>query len=159
MTETPPETRARLRGAARISAVQALYQMEITGRGAKGVILEFRNHRFGAADEPGDFLEADEAFFEDLVAGAVDHQDGVDEMIRKRLSEKWRLSRIDSTIRAILRAAVFELAHREDVPARTVIDEYVEIARDFFDGDEPGFVNALLDAVARDCRGGELALP
>jgi len=157
MAETAPERRARLRGAARLAAVQALYQMEVAGRGAQGVVAEFRNHRFGAADEQPDFVEADEDFFEDVVLGAVDGQAEIDRAIAGHLASGWRLERIDSILRAALRAAVYELLRRPDVAAKTVINEYVEIARDFFSGDEPRFVNALLDAVARETRADELA--
>lgn len=158
MTENASEKRARLRAAARLAAVQALYQMEVAGRGAKAVVMEFRNHRFGDASEGEPYVEADEDFFENLVMGVVGVQDQVDGIIARRLAKGWRLDRIDSILRAALRCAVFELVKRPDVPARTVIDQYVEIAHDFFESDEPRFVNGVLDAVARDERGGELAV-
>lgn len=150
--ETPSESRARLRRAARLAAVQALYQMEISGRGASSVIREFRDHRFGAEGEGADFVAADEDFFEALVAGVVDRQAKVDPSIDALLAEGWRLERLDSTVRAILRAGGYELYERKDVPARVVIDEYVDVANAFFDGSEPKFVNAALDRCARDAR-------
>ena len=153
--ENPSETRARLRRAARLSAVQALYQMEISSRGAKSVIKEFRDHRFGARDEGEEFVEADEGFFESLVAGVVDKQAVVDPAIDKLLADGWRMDRLDATVRAILRAAGYELFHRNDVPARVVIDEYVDVANAFFEGSEPKFINAALDRCAREARASE----
>ncbi len=145
--------RARLRRAARLSAVQALYQMEVSGQGASAVVKQFLDHRFGHSDEPGDYIEADEAFFEDLVAGIIEAQPKVDPVISQSLKEGWKFSRLDSTLRAILRGGAYELVRRDDVPSAVVIDEYVDIANAFFDGPEPGFVNAALDAIARKVRG------
>lgn len=153
--ETPSETRARLRRAARLAAVQALYQMEIGGRGASSVIREFRDHRFGAADEGAEFVEADEDFFDSLVSGVVEKQAKVDPTIDSLLAEGWRMERLDATVRAILRVAGYELFERKDVPARVVIDEYVDVANAFFEGAEPKFVNAALDRCARQARPGE----
>lgn len=150
--ENPSQARARLRRSARLAAVQALYQMDIGGLGAKAVITEFRDHRFGAQGEGPDYIEADEDFFEDLVAGVVRKQAVVDPAIDELLAEGWRMGRLDATVRAILRAGGFELFHRDDVPARVVIDEYVDIANAFFEGSEPKFVNAALDKCARQAR-------
>ena len=150
--ENPSETRARLRRAARLSAVQALYQMEIAGRGASSVIREFRDHRFGMDGEGPEIVEADEDFFEALVAGVVDRQAKVDPAIDKLLAEGWRMDRLDATVRAILRAGGYELFERSDVPARVVIDEYVDVANAFFEGSEPKFINAALDRCARQAR-------
>ena len=150
--ENPSETRARLRRAARLSAVQALYQMEIAGRGASSVIREFRDHRFGAEHEGDEFVEADEDFFESLVSGVVEKQAKVDPMIDSLLADGWRMERLDATVRAILRVAGYELFQRKDVPARVVIDEYIEVANAFFEGSEPKFVNAALDRCARQAR-------
>jgi|TARA_R110000868_G_scaffold2321_1_gene17183 N utilization substance protein B len=154
--ESPSESRARLRRAARLAAVQALYQMEISGRGASDVIAEFRDHRFGHEGENPDFVEADEDFFEALVAGVVAKQAKVDIAIDDLLAEGWRLPRLDATVRAILRAGGYELFEKADVPARVVIDEYVDVANAFFEGAEPKFVNAALDKCARQARPGEL---
>jgi N utilization substance protein B len=143
----------RARTVARLAAVQALYQMEIAGTGAEAVIREFTGHRFDADLDGATMAEADEAFFAELVRGVVEGQAEIDRMVVRRLSEGWRLERLDATARAMLRCGAFELARRPDVPTEVVIDEYVELAKSFFEGPEPGFVNAALDAIARDARG------
>jgi len=145
------------RSVARLAAVQALYQMEVSSIGVESVIREFTEHRFDRALEgvegEGDTLaSADEAFFAELVRGVVSEQKRVDAAIAKRLAENWRLERLDATVRAILRAGAYELANRPDVPTEVAIDEYVEVAKSFFEGTEPGFVNGALDGVARDVR-------
>ncbi len=140
------------RSVARLAAVQALYQMEASSIGVEHVIREFSEHRFDRDIEGITLASADEAFFADLVRGVVDVQAKVDAAIVRRLAEGWRLERLDATVRAILRAGAFELAHRPDVPTEVVIDEYVEVAKSFFEGTEPGFVNGALDGVARDVR-------
>lgn len=145
------------RSVARLAAVQALYQMEVSSIGVESVIREFTEHRFDRALEgvegEGDTLAtADEAFFAELVRGVVSEQKKVDAAIAKRLAENWRLERLDATVRAILRAGAYELAFRSDVPTEVAIDEYVEVAKSFFEGAEPGFVNGALDGVARDVR-------
>jgi N utilization substance protein B len=145
------------RSVARLAAVQALYQMEVSSIGVESVIREFTEHRFDRALEgvegEGDTLaSADEGFFADLVRGVVAEQKRVDAAIAKRLAENWRLERLDATVRAILRAGAYELANRPDVPTEVAIDEYVEVAKSFFEGTEPGFVNGALDGVARDVR-------
>jgi len=142
------------RGFARLAAVQALYQMELAGMGAEEVSDEFIAHRFQEfAEQP------DADFFSAIVRGVPRHQAEIDKAIAACLTEKWTLARVDSILRAILRAAGFELIARHDVPARVVIDEYVGIAREFFSGDEPGFVNAALDTMARRKRAPEFGLP
>ena len=150
MSSVPKQARS----VARLAAVQALYQMEVSAAGAETVIREFSEHRFDRDSDGGDapLATADEAFFADLVRGVVEAQGQIDKAIVKRLAEGWRLERIDATVRAILRAGAYELAHRPDVPLEVVIDEYVELTKSFFDGPEPGFVNGSLDAVARDVR-------
>lgn len=142
----------------RLSAIQALYQMELTGAKSKSVVFEFLNHRFGFADEP-DMVEADEPFFEDLVEGVVRVQDDIDARLDKQLPEKWPLRRLDMTLRALLRVAVYEITQRPDVPGRVVIDEYVSLAGDFFEGKEPGIANAVLDRIAKSVRSAEFGLP
>ncbi|WBQ13813.1 transcription antitermination factor NusB [Hyphomonadaceae bacterium BL14] len=146
------DTRARLRRAARLSAVQALYQMEISGQGAGTVVRQFRDHRFGHDGEPGEYMEVDEDFFENLLIGIVERQDEVDGHISATLKTGWRLSRLDATLRAILRAGGFELLARLDVPTSVVINEYVDVAHAFFEGTEPGVVNGALDSLARTMR-------
>jgi transcription antitermination protein NusB len=140
------------RSVARLAAVQALYQMETAGAGAEAVIREFSDHRFGRDLEGVRLAHADETFFGALVRGVVADQDAVDAAVRRRLAAGWRLDRIDATARSILRAGAYELIRRRDVPAEVAIDEYVEIAKSFFEGPEPGFINAALDAIARDER-------
>ena len=142
------------RSVARLAAVQALYQMEVSAIGVESVIREFTEHRFDRDIEGVTLASADEGFFADLVRGVVAEQAKVDAAIVKRLAEGWRLERLDATVRAILRAGAYELAHRPDVPTEVAIDEYVEVAKSFFEGTEPGFVNGALDAVARDVRPG-----
>jgi N utilization substance protein B len=140
------------RSVARLAAVQALYQMEVSNAGAEAVIREFGEHRFDRDIEDLTLAGADEAFFADVVRGVVAHQGEVDAAVARRLAQNWRLERIDATVRAILRAGAFELAHRADIPTEVVIDEYVELAKSFFEGPEPGFVNGALDGVAQDVR-------
>jgi N utilization substance protein B len=140
------------RSVARLAAVQALYQMETAGAGAEAVIREFTDHRFDRDLEGETLAHADEAFFAELVRGVVGEQGEVDKAIVRRLAPGWRLDRIDATARSILRAGAFEIMRRTDVPAEVAIDEYVEIAKSFFEGPESGFINAALDAIARDER-------
>jgi N utilization substance protein B len=147
---TGPARQAR--SVARLAAVQALYQMEVSSVGAEAVIREFSEHRFDRDIDDMTLAGADEAFFADLVRGVVAHQGEVDKAVAKRLAQNWRLERIDATVRAILRAGAYELTHRADVPTEVVIDEYVELAKSFFEGPEPGFVNGALDGVAQDVR-------
>jgi N utilization substance protein B len=144
--------KAKARSVARLAAVQALYQMETGGAGVETVIREFSDHRFDRDIEGMKLARADEAFFGAVVRGVVADQVAVDKAITRRLAANWRLERIDATARAILRAGAFELMRRGDVPSEIAIDEYVEIAKSFFDGPEPGFINAALDAIARDER-------
>lgn len=142
----------RARTVARLAAVQALYQMELTAHGVEAVIREFTDHRFGRELEDATLADADEAFFGELVRGVVADQAAIDKAVVRRLAEGWRLERLDATVRAILRSGAWELQHRPDVPAEVVIDEYVELAKSFFETTEPGFVNGALDAIARDAR-------
>jgi N utilization substance protein B len=137
---------------ARLAVVQALYQMEAGGAGVETVVREFSDHRFGGDIEGSALAEADETFFAELLRGVVENQTDVDKTIAKRLATGWRLERIDATLRGILRAGAYELTQRPDVPTEVVIDEYVEIAKSFFEGPEPGFVNGCLDGIARDRR-------
>jgi N utilization substance protein B len=136
------------RRAARLAAVQAIYQMELTGINAEEVVEEFVAHRFGR-DELGLLGEPDAEFFGDLVRGVPRLQEEIDRVIAQSLSSNWRLSRLDSILRAILRTAAYELIARKDVPAKAVIDEYVDIAHAFFQNEEPAFVNAALDRIGR----------
>jgi N utilization substance protein B len=153
-TSVPPR---QARSVARLAAVQALYQMELGGAGVEAVVREFADHRFGSdleGEPQGEarMAEADEAFFAELVRGVVADQAAIDRAIVRRLAQGWKLDRLDATVRAILRAGAYELAHRSDVPSEVAIDEYVELAKAFFDPTEAGFVNAALDAIAGDVR-------
>jgi transcription antitermination protein NusB len=147
---------ANQRSAARLAAVQALYQMDVGGASLPAVVAEFEAHRLGSEMEGEQMRPADAGFFRALVGGVVDLQRQIDPRIHKALPATWPLRRIDVTLRAILRCGVFELMQRPDVPARAVISEYVEIAHAFFEGEEPGLINAVLDAIARAERPGEL---
>ena len=139
---------------ARLAAVQALYQMELAGAGADEVAEEFIAHRFGEFE-----AAPDTEFFRAIVTGVPAHQMEIDKAIAACLSANWTMARMDSILRAILRAAGFELVDRRDVPAKVVIDEYVGLAGAFFSGDEPGFVNGALDTMARRKRAKEFGLP
>lgn len=143
----------RARTVARLAAVQALYQMELAGEGVDTVIDEFSRHRFDADIEGEMLAQADEDWFAAIARGVVEDRAALDEAIKARLASNWRLERIDATLRALLRCAAWELKHRPEVPFEIVIDEYVELAKAFFDEAEARFVNAALDGVARDVRG------
>lgn len=140
------------RSVARLAAVQALYQMDVSGLGADAVVREFHEHRFDRDMEGLTLATADEALFAGLVKGVAEIQAEVDGAIVRRLAKRWKLGRLDATVRAILRAGAFELMRLPEVPTEVVIDEYVEIAKSFFEGPEPGFVNAALDGIAGDER-------
>ncbi|AYV48781.1 transcription antitermination factor NusB [Caulobacter flavus] len=147
--------RIQPRSVSRLAAVQALYQMEVSGAGVDAVVREFSEHRFDRAvedTEGAQLAQADETFFADLVKGVVSKQAIIDPAIVRRLASGWKLERLDATARAVLRAGAYELMNRPDVPTEVVIDEYVEIAKSFFEGPEAGFINGALDAIARDAR-------
>ncbi|WP_439544774.1 transcription antitermination factor NusB [Sandarakinorhabdus sp.] len=148
---SPPDYRAR--SASRLAAVQALYQREMGGDPVPKLLMEFHSHRLGQEIEGAEYLAADEAFFDDVVAGVAARQDELDGLISGALAQGWALDRLDRPMRALLRAAVYELVARADVSAATVIDEYVDVSHAFHDAKQAGFVNGLLDAVARSVRG------
>ncbi|MGH6935097.1 MAG: transcription antitermination factor NusB [Methylocella sp.] len=143
------------RSAARLAAVQALYQMEVSGKGLKETRAEFESFWIGNEIEGVQYKDAETAFFSDILSGVVSAQRPIDRSIDKALAGGWPLARIDSVMRAILRAGVFELKERADVPARVSIKEYVDIAGAFFGPEEAGMINAVLDALARQCRAAE----
>jgi N utilization substance protein B len=145
------------RRAARLAAVQAIYQMELTGLDAETVAEEFVAYRFTSGQENAP--APDEAFFADIVRGIPKRQVEIDRAVAQCLSADWKLSRVDSILRGILRAATYELIARPDVPAKVVIDEYLNVTHAFFEGDEPGFVNAVLDRLARRMRAAEFGSP
>ncbi len=153
------------RSQARLAAVQALYQMDLAETDLAAVIAEFETHRLGpgAADggtdagaEGSTGAEADREHFASVLRGVVRRQREIDPMVDRQLAEGWRLTRIDSILRAILRAATYELMELTDVPPRVVISEYIDVAHAFFEGDEPKVVNGVLDAIARKLRPGDL---
>ncbi len=148
---------ANARGAARLAAVQALYQMDVSGVSLDEVIAEFETWRLGKELDGVRYRDADAAFFGDLVAGVVKHQRELDPKIHIALVEGWPLTRLDLTLRAILRAATRELTASRDVPARVVITEYVDVAKAFFDGEESSLVNGVLDTLAHQLRPEEFA--
>lgn len=143
---------ANQRGAARLAAVQALYQMDIGGGGVLEVVAEYEEHRLGQELDGDTYLKADPSWFRSIVAGVVRDQMKLDPLIKGALQDDWALSRIDSTVRAILRAGVFELLERKDVPIAVIVTEYVEIAKAFFEDEEPKLVNAVLDRIAKQVR-------
>jgi len=145
--------RAKSRSAARLAAVQALYQLEMEGTPVAQLLHEFHLHRLGATIEDVTYAPAEVSFFDDVVGGVAARRAEIDEMIRGRLSEGWSLERLDRPMRQILRAGTFELLARADVPTGSVISEYVDVAKAFYDKREAGFVNGLLDAVAKTVRG------
>ena len=147
--------KANKRGAARLAAVQALYQMELAGTGLNDILAEFESHWLGREVEGAQYLPAEAAFFRDIVAGVVKEQSKLDPLLDDALNRGWPLKRIDAILRAVLRAGAYELDHRKDVPARVVIKEYVDVAHAFVEKDEVGLVNAVLDQMARKFRAGE----
>jgi N utilization substance protein B len=153
----PGDKKANRRGAARLAAVQALYQMDIAGAGINDIFAEFESHWLGSEVEGDTYLPAEAAFFKDVVAGVVRDQSKLDPVLDDALSKGWPLKRIDAILRAILRAGAYELEHRKDIPARVVVKEYVDVANAFVDADETGLVNAVLDQIARQYRAGEFA--
>ena len=150
-----PPKKANRRGAARLAAVQALYQMDIAGAGLNDVFAEFESHWLGSEVEGEKYLPAEAAFFRDVVSGVVGHQVELDPLIDQALARGWPLKRIDSILRAVLRAGAYELQSRIDIPARVVVTEYVDVANAFVDRDETGMVNAVLDNIARKFRAEE----
>ncbi len=149
------ERKANKRGAARLAAVQALYQMDLAGTGLNDILAEFEGHWIGREVEGNQYLPAEAAFFRDVVAGVVREQRKLDPLIDEVLEQSWPLKRIETILRAVLRAGAYELDHRRDVPARVVVSEYVDVANAFVDRDETGMANAVLDQIARKLRAAE----
>lgn len=144
--------KSQSRSAARLAAVQALYQQEMEATPVARLIHEFHEHRIGAIVEDAHYAEADIPFFDDVVQGALARADEIDAAITARLASGWTLDRLDKTMKAILRAGSYELLARPDVPIGAVVSEYVDVAKAFFDAREAGFVNGLLDAIGKDVR-------
>lgn len=148
--------KANKRGAARLAAVQALYQMDLAGTGLNEIMAEFESHWLGGEVEGAKYLPAEAAYFRDIVAGVVREQNQLDPKIDAALSRGWPLKRVEAVLRAVLRAGAYELACRNDVPARVVMSEYVDVASAFVDKEETGMVNAVLDQLARQFRATEI---
>lgn len=144
--------RSLSRSAARLAAVQALYQHQMEGTALAKLLNEFHQHRLGREIEEEQYAEADVDFFDDVVSGAVGRRDEIDGLLTERLAEGWSLARLDKTMLQILRAGAYELLARPDVPVGTAISEYVDVAHAFFDEREAKFVNGVLDAVAKAVR-------
>lgn len=144
--------RTQSRSAARLAAVQALYQHEMEGTPVAALIHEFHMHRLGKTIEEDEYAGADVPFFDDVVKGTLARLDEVDAAITARLADGWSMERLDRTMKAILRAGVYELIAREDVPIGAVVSEYVDVAKAFFSAREPAFANGLLDAIGKQVR-------
>jgi N utilization substance protein B len=143
------------RSAARLAAVQALYQMDVSGKGINETLAEFETFWIGGEIEGETYNAAETEFFRDILTGVLADQGPIDRLIDKTLLETWPLARIDSVLRAILRAGTYELKKRKDVPAKVVIKEYADVAGAFFEREEVGMINAVLDALAHELRAPE----
>jgi N utilization substance protein B len=153
MPSPKAKSRSRARAAARLAAVQALYQREMENTPIPTLLHEFHQHRLGATIEDVEYMDADVQFFDDLVKGADARRDEIDRTIADKLSADWSLDRLDKPMRQILRAGTYELLARPDVPVGAVISEYLDVTDAFYDRREKGFVNGLLDAIAKEVRG------
>ncbi|WFL77625.1 transcription antitermination factor NusB [Altererythrobacter arenosus] len=149
MTSAP---RSQARSAARLAAVQALYQQQMEGTALARLLNEFHQHRLGMEIDDEQYAEAEVDFFDDVVAGVDARRDEIDALLGGKLAEGWTLVRLDKTMLQILRCGTYELLARADVPSAAAINEYVDVAKAFFDDREAKFVNGILDAVAKDAR-------
>ena len=143
-------TSKKARTAARLAAVQALYQHEMEGTPLASLLDEFHRHRLGAVIDDEQYLSAEVAFFDDVVKGALARREDIDDLLGRKLAQGWSLKRLDKTMLQILRAGSYELMARADVPTAAAISEYVDVAHAFFQPREAKFVNGVLDAVAKD---------
>ena len=146
------KARSKARSAARLAAVQALYQLDMEATPLAKLLDEFHQHRLGAEIEGDQYAEAETAFFDDIVQGVSARQDEIDELLAGKLAAGWKIERLDKTMLQVLRAGIFELLARADVPTAAVITEYVDVAHAFFESREAKFVNGILDAVAKVVR-------
>ena len=149
---TTTNARSRARAAARLNAVQALYQQEMEGTATIPLLHEFHQHRLGATIEGVEYADADVTFFDDLVKGVIARRDEIDRLIAAKLSSDWSFDRLDKAMSQILRAGTYELLARADVPVGAVINEYLDVTDAFYARREKGFVNGLLDAIAKEVR-------
>ena len=150
MNQTP--SRSQARAAARLAAVQALYQRHMEATPLARLLDEFHQHRLGHEIEDEQYVSAEVAFFDDVVSGVIARQDEIDALLSERLTSDWRLERLDKTLLQILRAGAYELLARPDVPTKTTISQYIDVAHAFFDDREAKFINGVLDAVAKAVR-------
>ena len=151
--------RSQARSAARLAAVQALYQQHMEGTALAKLLDEFHQHRLGRAidDDAFDdarYAEAEVPFFDDVVRGVDARKDEIDALVASKLASGWSLARLDKAMLQVLRAGTYELLARADVPVAVAISEYVDVAKAFFDDGQAKFVNGILDAVAKDARAG-----
>jgi N utilization substance protein B len=144
--------RAQSRSVARLAAVQALYQQEMEGTALTKLLDEFHQHRLGREIDETDFAEAETEFFDDIVTGVDTRREDIDAALSPHLAEGWSLKRLDKTMLQVLRAGAYELIARADVPTGTAINEYIDVAKAFFDDKQAKFANGVLDAVAKDTR-------
>jgi transcription antitermination protein NusB len=144
---------SRARSAARLAAVQALYQQEMEATPLAPLLHEFHQHRLGATIEDATYADAEVDFFNDVVKGVDARRDEIDALIAANLAEGWAIDRLDRPLRQILRAGAYELLARPDIPTGSVINEYLDVAHAFYDRKEKGFVNGVLDAIAKAARG------
>ena len=138
------------RGIARLAAVQALYQIDLLKGNREAVLIEFMSHRLGDSAEEKEFKNVDRDLFVAIVRGTDDVCQILDQQLEKVLTDDWRLDRLERVLRATLQAGIWELAFRQDVPTQVVINEYVEVAKSFFDGKEPGLVNGILNSLGKE---------
>jgi N utilization substance protein B len=146
------QARTTARAAARLAAVQALYQHEMEGTPVVRLLHEFHQHRLGATIEGAEYADAEVDFFDDVVKGTLARADEIDALVAGKLASGWTLARLDKPMKAILRCGSYELLARADVPTGAVISEYVDVAHAFYDRREAGFVNGLLDTIAKQVR-------
>ena len=151
-TATRTATRSTARAAARLAAVQALYQHDMEQTPVAQLLHEFHHHRLGATIEGAEYAEAEVDFFDDIVRGATARTGEIDALIEGKLASGWSLARLDKPMKALLRCGTYELLARADVPLGAVISEYVDVAHAFYERREAGFVNGLLDALAKQVR-------
>jgi N utilization substance protein B len=150
--KTPHDVARARRAGARLAAVQALYEMEQTGRSANTVVMEFMDDRLGIGSDEEPIEDADPDLFKSIIQAVLDHQADIDRAILARLNEGWKLTRLDATTRAILRAGAAEFVAHQELSASIILDEYVSLAHDFFAAPEAKFVNAILQNVGADLR-------
>jgi N utilization substance protein B len=143
------------RANARLAAVQALYQMDLSGKGINEILAEFETFWIGREVEGDEYKPAEIEFFRDILNGVLQNQVDIDRDVDTTLQQSWPLRRVEAVMRAVLRAGCYELKKRKDVPARVVITEYVDVAAAFLARDEVGMINAVLDALAHKARAGE----